>query len=143
MQITVKINGMDDCLKNIQGAQTDTYSATVKGITRVAVLLRDTITQYSQSGHPDHPNIITGRLSNSIRYRVIEGAVTRGYVGSDATYAPFVEFGHMQTMAWGHPVKSPNPVPAYPFFRPAIVEVFDSGQAQRVFENTIKEEVLR
>lgn len=107
------------------------------GIQRVALYFRDNCVLMAQAGHPEHPNVITGRLSGSMRYKMLSSGIHASVeVGSDAEYAPYVEMGHM-SRSWGS--DSWHAVPAYPWFQPAISQTFDSGDAQQIFNNTVGE----
>lgn len=113
-------------------------NAISNGIEKVAMYLRDKMTTYSQGGHPDHPNVITGRLSGSMRYQMTGTATAE--VGSDVNYAPYVEFGHMSPN-WGNAAKGWHFVPAYPWFRPAITDV-QGGEGQAVFNGAVAESLI-
>lgn len=141
MKFTGNIKGQKEVVEALKRKIIEAQSAKFRAVTNVCLYVRDLIVdKYVGAGHPEHPNVITGRLKNSIRIRVLPeaGNVVRGFVGSDAEYAPHVEYGHMQLKAWGHTLKKPNPVRAYPFMRPAMLEA-QSGGAQRIFENTMRE----
>lgn len=109
------------------------------GIERVALLFRDNCVLMAQAGHPEHPNVVTGRLSASMQYRMLgSGESASAEVGSNASYAAYVELGHMSPN-WGDPSKGWHAVPAYPWFQPAIDLTFNSGDAQQLFTETVKE----
>ena len=145
MQITGVLNGLDGVLGKLEDLKKKSKAAEVLGVKRAALMLRDTIVKYSDEGHPDHPMVQTGRLRSSIKYKMVEGATTQAYVGSDAKYAPFVEFGHGQTPGRFVPAikkkLKATMVKPYPFVRPAITDVFDGGQAQKLFEGAVKEKL--
>lgn len=117
---------------SLLGAKAET--AVDKGVHTTALLFRDKLVSYAQAGHPGHPNVITGRLSGSMR--IAPRGNAHYDVGSDAEYAPYVEFGHM-SRSWGS--DKWHHVPAYPFFRPAVTSTFDSGEAQTVFLSAVKQ----
>src|SRR5436309_1677379 len=96
MEIDASISGVASLLGQLADLKANTRKAEVLGITRVALALRDQIVKYSGEGHPEHPEVQTGRLKASIRYVIEEGTDVKAYVGSDAEYAPHVEFGHTQ-----------------------------------------------
>src|SRR5690242_17021262 len=96
MGITLALNGLDKAINKIAAIKTNTHKAEYQALERVALLLRDTVVQYAGEGHPEHPEVQTGRLRSSIRYLVEDGTPVKAYVGSDAVYASFVEFGHAQ-----------------------------------------------
>src|SRR5260221_933247 len=113
-QISIKmdISNAVSVLDVIKGNVPQMVEAGIKG---VAMYARDKMTTYAQAGHPEHPNVITGRLSGSMRFESHPaGYKTTAEVGSDVDYAPYVEFGHM-SRSWGS--DSWHPVPAYPWFR--------------------------
>lgn len=138
MQISAILKGLDKTLSRLAEIKTLEHQAELLAVERACLLMRDTAVSYAGAGHPEHPEVQTGRLRSSLRYLVEDGVPVKGYVGSDSDYASFVEFGHMQVMAWGHPME-PKPVKPYPFFRPAIADVFDSGTADTLMTNTFKE----
>jgi hypothetical protein len=120
-------------------------AAQSRALQRAAQLLRDTIVdKYVGAGHPAGPNVVTGRLKASIRYTPTNPTDVV-YVGTDADYAPYVEFGHSQTPGRFVPALGKrlvaSEVKPYPFMRPAILEVFDGGQAKRVVMETLREEL--
>lgn len=55
------------------------------------------------------PNVITGRLRNSVSHAVEDN---KAYIGTNVTYAPFVELGTRKS-------------PAYPYLKPAATEHTD------------------
>lgn len=57
------------------------------------------------------PNVITGRLRNSISHTLGSnvGSNIKVYIGSNVSYAPYVEFGTRKA-------------PAYPYLKPAATE---------------------
>ena len=143
--INVKIAGMNEALNAMKLRQINARNVDKLAIQRVALLLRDTMVRFAGAGHPEHPNVQTGRLKSSIRYTLEEGTPAKAKVGSDAPYAPFVEFGHMQTPGRFVPDLGKRLVASfvkpYPFVRPAITQVFDGGQALTLVKNTVKEAI--
>lgn len=135
MQINLKVIGADKVLSNFTDKINKLRQAQRDGVKTVAIRLRDEATVLSKGGHPEHPNVQSGRLSNSFRYQMVESGKAIAYVGSDVDYAISVEFGHM-SRSWGSDMW--HWVPAYPFFMPAIVNVFDSGEAQAIFEKVFQ-----
>lgn len=130
------------------GAESSAYLAAMgekaktaidQGVHTVALLFRDNLVKMAQAGHPEHPNVVTGRLAGSMR---ISGNNARYQVGSDAEYAPYVEFGHTQQSGRFVPALGKrlvaDSVKAYPFFRPAITETFDTGDAQTVYDTVVR-----
>jgi len=75
------------------------------------------------AGERPGPRRRTGRLWGTIKGEVLTPLLGRVGTSLQPHYAPDVEFGHMQTMAWGHYMKTPKAVPAYPFFGPAPEQV--------------------
>jgi HK97 gp10 family phage protein len=145
MDITGVLRGLDQLVTKFADIKVKAKEAEVLGVTRVAIALRDSIVGYVDEGHPDHPEIKSGRLKASIRYVVDSGTPTTAVVGSDADYAPFVEFGHSQTPGRFVPSLGKrlvaDHVKPYPFVRPAITDVFDGGIAQKLFKGAIKEKL--
>jgi len=143
MELTGVLRGLDKLVTNLAEVKIKAKEAEVLGVTRAAIALRDSIVQYVDEGHPDHPEIHSGRLKASIRYVVDAGSPTTAVVGSDAEYAPFVEFGHSQTPGRFVPALGKrlvaDHVKPYPFVRPAILDIFDGGIAQKLFEGAVKE----
>lgn len=69
------------------------------------------------------PNVITGRLRNSIAHEVRENKV---YIGTNVEYAPFVEFGNQRGKeTW-----------AYPFLKPAATE--HSEEYKQILKDSLK-----
>lgn len=137
--ISVQVNllGLDSALTTLQMLQTKSGTTMEQAINTVALYFRDNLVLFAQAGHPDHPNVITGRLSGSMRVAMHKQGITSwAEVGSDAGYAAYVEFGHMSPN-WGDPKKGWHKVPAYPFFQPAIMQTFDSGDAQSIFDQVV------
>jgi hypothetical protein len=135
--ITVQLRVSTSGIEKLNNAKALLPEAVTLGVQRVALYFRDNCVLMAQAGHPSHPNVITGRLSGSMRIAPIRDGINAArQVGSDAKYAPFVELGHM-SRSWGS--DKWHAVPAYPWFQPAIVQTFDSGDAQTIFLNTIKE----
>ena len=137
IKVQLRINS-SAALAKLEDLRVKVPLAITLGVQRVALLFRDNCVQMAQAGHPSHPNVISGRLSGSMRF-VMHSPGTTGVsaeVGSDVSYAPYVELGHM-SRSWGS--DNWHPVPAYPWFQPAIVQTFDSGDAQTIFERTIQE----
>lgn len=134
IQVQIKWQGANTAGGILNSFSDKGKSAIDQGTKTVALMFRDYLASYAQGGHPEHPNVITGRLSGSMR--IAPEGWAKYKVGSDAEYAPYVEFGHM-SRSWGS--DKWHYVPAYPFFRPAVTSVFDSGEGQRVFEAAIKQ----
>lgn len=133
--ISVTININEDVLSGLSG---NLGAAVETGIERVALLFRDNCVLMAQAGHPEHPNVVTGRLSGSMQYQMLStGVDASAEVGSNVDYAPYVELGHMSPN-WGDPNKGWHAVPAYPWFQPAIDETFSSGDAETLFGETVK-----
>jgi phage gpG-like protein len=141
MDIKVTVSGLENLITNVANIQAKTGSAGNVALERVALLMRDTVVKYAGAGHPDNPNVITGRLRSSIQYQMISD--NEAFVGSNVDYAPYVEFGHAQTPGRYVPAIGKrlvqSVVPAYPFFRPAITDVFDGGQATKLYEASMRE----
>ncbi len=82
------------------------------------------------TGRPG-PRVRSGRLRGSITTEILSWDKAR--VGTNVYYAPFVEFGHAQTMAWGHLMAPPGWVPAYPFLYPAVTQIKTIGEWKDLF----------
>lgn len=67
------------------------------------------------------PNVITGRLRNSITHKVSGDDVT---VGSEVEYAEFVELGTRKA-------------PAYPYLKPAITE--HAAEYRSIIESSLED----
>lgn len=129
---SLNLNSLNTAISNLDKSAAQIQSANNAGLETVAQYLRDTLVKYSQAGHPDHPNVQSGNLSGHMTYVMGNG---QAIVGSQTPYAPYVEFGHM-SRSWGS--NRWHFVPAYPFFRPAIQEVFYSGLATSLFKAAVK-----
>ena len=142
MELTGVLKGLDELVTKFAELKLQAKEAQSLGLKRAAMALRDSIVQYVDAGHPDHPEIQSGRLKASIRFAPTE-PVDQVAVGSDAEYAPFVEFGHSQTPGRFVPALGKrlvaDHVKPYPFVRPAILDIFDGGIAQKLFEGAVKE----
>ena len=144
MAVTLQlhITGLKETLSTVQGKQAGAKTVQGLALQRVAILLRDSMVKFAGAGHPANPEVQTGRLRSSIRYTPTS-PTDRVKVGSDAEYAAYVEFGHSQTPGRFVPKLGKrlvaNSVKPYPFVRPAITDVIDSGQALRLVKNTVKE----
>ena len=69
------------------------------------------------------PNVITGRLRNSISHTVEDN---KAYIGTNVEYAPFVEFGNQRGKeTW-----------AYPFLKPAATE--HSEEYKQILKNSLE-----
>lgn len=130
--IAVTINVKDNISPKLTGLSGVITGALSNGIEAVAMQLRDLMTEYSQAGHPSHPNVISGRLSGSMQY--VMPTPTYALVGSNAEYAPYVEYGHMSP-SWGHGAW--HFVPAYPWFTPAVNDVKTGGLGQQIFQAAV------
>jgi len=139
MTVNTTITGINDTISALQRKNGAASSAVHSAIEQVAIALRDSMVRYVGAGHPDHPNVQTGRLRASLGYHFQDD--TTALVGSDMPYAAPLEYGHRQTMAWGHPTNG-RMTPPYPFVRPALDEVVHSGQAQQIVAAAVKQEVI-
>lgn len=87
---------------------TDRNGPVGKDLARRAINVESAAKVYAGAGHPDHPNVQTGRLRSSIAWSYHEderGLVVR--IGSNVEYAPFVE-------------KGTDRAKAYPYLAPAL-----------------------
>ncbi len=144
MAASVKVIGADKVIGAMKAKQEQAKGAVSLALERVAMLFRDTVVdKYVGGGHPDYPQVVTGRLKSSIRYQM--QSWNKAKVGSDADYAIFVEYGHSQEPGRFVPAIGKrlvaSSVKPYPFFRPAMTEVFDGGKAKALFARTVKEEL--
>lgn len=110
-----------------------------KALEAVAIRLRDDAVTYVEAGHPDHPEVQSGRLKSSLKYQMTDAS--HAVVGSDADYAPYVEFGHAQEPGRFVPALGKrlvaSSVKPYPFLRPAIDDVMN-GDGISVFTKVFK-----
>ena len=145
IQFNLQLKGLDEAINKVKEKANKVHDAQVLGINRVALFFRDNCVKNARAGHPEHPNVVSGTLSGSFQVEMDSGEPVKARVGTDAPYDPFVEFGHSQEPGRFVPAIGKRLVatkaPAYPFFRPAIVETFDSGDAQKIYSETIKEEM--
>lgn len=101
----------------------------------VAQHLRDTIVMFAQAGHPGHPEIDTGQLVDSIEWEHMGDAQAQVYTMLE--YALYVEMGHAPSGWYAHMAGAVN-VPPYPFFRPAVTQVEDGGEAWEIIKDTLE-----
>jgi hypothetical protein len=145
MNITIRVINLPEVTTAIGQKAERAKQANVLGVKRVAMALRDSITKFAHAGHPEHPNVISGKLGSSIQFTPPSGLGIQvsSKVGSNALYAPYVEFGHSQEPGRYVPAIGKrlvaSSVKAYPFFRPGLVEVVDSGMAMKLFNQAVKE----
>lgn len=143
MNIIGTINGADKILSQFNAMGDTMAAAKRKGVRLVAIRLRDVMTEFAKAGHPEHPNVITGQLSTKITYDGPdeEGDIVRANVGSPTPYAPYVEYGHSQEVGRFVPALGKRlvagSVKAYPFARPAALQVFDGGEAEKIFAQSV------
>lgn len=98
-------------------------------VNAVAQRLTETAQAYSIGGHPDFPEEISQTLYQSLWWEHSgDGAAV---VFTKLDYAYWVEFGH-EPSGWYANMKDAVFVPAYPFFRPAITQVIDGGEAEQI-----------
>lgn len=71
------------------------------------------------------PNVITGRLRNSISHTLGSnvGSETAVYIGTNVSYAPFVELGTRKS-------------PAYPYLKPAATQ--HTEEYRSILKNSLK-----
>jgi HK97 gp10 family phage protein len=143
MNIFAKLTGVEEAIAKLAGVQTAVHAAQHAALEQVAIVLRDNAVKYVGAGHPDHPDVQTGRLRASIRYVVQDGEPVTAAVGTDMDYASFVEFGHHQTPgrfvpAIGKRLVAGSTKP-YPFLRPAMDDLVASGDGARVYGEKIQE----
>lgn len=105
---------------------------------------------YLSGGHP--LNRRTGKLAQSITYKV---AKDYAEVGSNIVYAPVHEFGATIRpgakgfLAWKGQggewifTKKPVVIPARPYLRPALDDVFQSGRSVVIIEGQLREELRK
>ncbi len=74
---------------------------------------------------PSRPNVITGRLRNSISHTLGSnvGSNIKVYIGTNVSYAPFVELGTRRA-------------PPYPYLKPACTE--HTERYRQILENSLK-----
>ena len=127
--VQLNISGLSDL-----GAALNTRSVAVEQAKNAAVdavvqLLAETAAAYAEGGHPDNPEVDTGTLQSSLTWIHISDGTAAAYTTLD--YAYWVEFGH-EASGWYANMSNAIPVPAYPFFRPAITQIEDGGQAAAI-----------
>ena len=147
MNILAKLGGLEEALTTLGTIKQKSHVGQLKALEQVAILLRDGAVRYLGAGHPDHPEVQSGRLKASIQYVIADGAQVTGAVGSNMdAYASSVEFGHSQTPGRFVPELGKrlvaSRVKAYPFLRPAMDDVVESGKGVSVYGETIKKEVF-
>jgi len=110
-----------------------------KLVTKAALLI-ERQAKDNATGRPG-PNVQTGRLRASITIELGPSPVTWARVGTNVSYAPFVEFGHSQQIGRFVPAIGKRLVsdhaPAYPFMEPALEMVEASGDLDGVYANFI------
>lgn len=116
------------------GTALNTRSVAVEQAKNAAVdavmqLLAETAQAYAEGGHPDNPEVQSGTLQESIKWMHVSDGVATTYTELD--YAYWVEFGH-EPSGWYANMSNAVPVPAYPFFRPAVTQIEDGGQAAAI-----------
>jgi len=132
--IAVSINFNDNVSPKLKALLSKSPGAISAGVEALAMQGRDLMVEYAQAGHPSHPNVVTGRLAGSMQYMKLPSA-NYALVGSNADYAPYVEYGHMSP-SWGYGAW--HFVPAYPWFRPAINDL-QSDIGDQVFKEAVME----
>jgi hypothetical protein len=138
MQLEGIVQGIADVAKKVEEMKRRSDVAIKKGVGLVASRFRDVAKDFSVAGHPEHPNRITGRLHESIRYKMVNDNTAR--VASDAIYARAVEFGRNDVPSWHYnETGATHATKPYPYFRPAITQVFDGGEASKLFQAAVKE----
>lgn len=126
----IKVTGMDELLKNLNGLAVDIPRAIDEAVVDVALNVKSdavksiqevsaggVVTRYTQGGKPvdhvvsaagDAPNTDTGRLASSIAMSHDKGS-GEAYVSTDVEYAAHLEFGTSKMRA-------------RPFLEPALEE---------------------
>jgi HK97 gp10 family phage protein len=127
MADSVTIEGIPELIGLLEQKISSIEEVSTKAIIEISTQLADTMIKYSKAGHPEHPNVQTGNMSGkSISWKGVEqsGSQISTKTGSDAEYAPFVEYGTSHSKA-------------YPFVRPAKLDIFDSGKAVKIFKDEL------
>lgn len=125
--IRVKINGLDDAISRFEHMP----EALTRGLARgMKQAVQNTVGQakLNASGRPG-PRVDTGRLRASVAGRV-ENNGRRGVVGSNVSYAPYLEFGVKRRRA-------------YPYLKPAIVSPFRQMVISELIRRAVLAEVTR
>lgn len=142
--ISLNITGFAELANqmNVRGQAVE--QAKNAAVDKLAQALLQHTQQNIGGGHPDLPNSLTGTLRSSFTWRHVRDGVSQVYTMLDYSY--WVEFGHTQQP--GRYVPQINArlvnafVPAYPYFRPAIDELYASGEAERIITETLQAAVL-
>ena len=133
----MQINGINSLQKKLLEIEKDYKNANKRSVKLICVEIQSQAKE-NFKGHPEYPNVISGNLKNHIEVKVqdIPGGVL-GATGTKVEYAKYVEFGHNQEPGRFVPVLGKKliatHVKAYPFFRPAVSQVIDSGHAKDIF----------
>jgi len=133
----MQVNGFSSLQKKLAAIESSYKNANKRSVKLICIEIQ-TQAKENFKGHPEYPNVITGNLKNHIEVKVqdIQGGVL-GATGTNVEYAKFVEFGHSQEPgrfipSLGKKLTATH-VKAYPFFRPAVSQVIDSGHAKEIF----------
>jgi hypothetical protein len=115
--------------------------------------IMDVAREFAGAGHPEHPNVITGNLRASINWRHLGQGKAEVGVIENHPYAIYVEFGTGiyaekggRATPWRYQDSEGNwwyteGSHPYPYFRPALTQVIDGGEAMEiikaVFQNAV------
>ncbi len=127
--MNLNLSGMASMGETLNSRSVAVEEAKNAAIDAVAQRLTETAQAYSIAGHPDFPEEISQTLYQSLWWEHTgDGSAV---VFTKLDYAYWVEFGH-EPSGWYANMTSATFVPAYPFFRPAITQVIDGGEAQQI-----------
>ena len=127
MADSTTIEGIPELIGLLEQKNSSIEEVLTKAAIEISTQLADTMIKYSKAGHPEHPNVQTGYMSeSSISWKGVEqsGPQISTTTGSDAFYAPYVEYGTSHSKA-------------YPFVRPAKLDIFDSGKAVSIVKDEL------
>jgi len=142
--ISLNITGISELANQLNLRGQAVEEAKNAAVDKVAQLLQQYVQTNIGGGHPEYPNNMTSTMRQSIMWEHVSDGKAR--VWTDLDYAYWVEFGHAQEPGRFVPaiqarLVQPS-VPAYPFFRPAVTQIFDSGEAQQIITQTLQAAVL-
>lgn len=134
--VSLNIAGMSDLGNALNDRSVAVEEAKNAAVDQIVQLLAETAAAYAEGGHPNNPEVDTGTLQSSLTWQHVADGVATAYTELD--YAYWVEFGHAPS-GWYANMSDATDVPAYPFFRPAITQVENSGEAMEIISNLLQD----